>query len=203
MQHIPQPLLSKILEDPEYKTCARYGWHQHICEGRITFDHAVIFAGKQLQERWAIVPLCARGHNVDQFQDVGDHNPTISLWIALNRALPEDLARISKAFDYRREKERLNEKYGVWKQLHPDPKELAAQLAAPSRTAPVAFGMNYYISEEELKKVDIIVRFHREVLGVFMSRPVIISDMIDESFQAFHDDLKKVNPELYKLYFPE
>ncbi len=35
----------------------------HECEGRVHFDHAFTYAGKRINELWAILPLC-RKHNM-------------------------------------------------------------------------------------------------------------------------------------------
>lgn len=79
-----------MLLNPFYRTCARYSQQ---CEGRITFEHAVIYAGRQVQEEWAIIPLCAFHHAVDQFQDGGDLKKDLNLMIALMRATEEDFAK--------------------------------------------------------------------------------------------------------------
>lgn len=113
---IPKKLRKEMEIDPEYKVCMLYGHHGHICGGRITKEHTLIFAGKSYQARWSIISLCARGHAVDQYQDNHECNKELNLWIALNRALPEELQAISKAVDYSAMKTRLNGLYGVWSQ---------------------------------------------------------------------------------------
>lgn len=112
MNNIPARLKKEILADPEYKRCALYGYHE--CGGRITFEHALIYAGKQIQERWAIVPVCARGHEVDEYQDAGTMDKDMNRWVALNRATDEELRAISRATDYLRERDRLNTAYGPY-----------------------------------------------------------------------------------------
>ncbi len=114
MKAIPKKLKEQILNDPEYLVCAKYGYLGHVCHGRITLEHAVIYAHNQVQERWAIIPLCAYGHSVDYHQDGGDLNKEINLWIALNRATDDELFAVSKAIDYKRERTRLNQKYGTY-----------------------------------------------------------------------------------------
>ena len=59
MHPIPPKLRRELNEDPYYKTCARA---DESCQGRITFEHAVLYAGRQVQERWAIIPLCEWHH---------------------------------------------------------------------------------------------------------------------------------------------
>ena len=112
MNNIPTKLRNELVVDPEYKFCTRYGWHDHECDGRITWEHTLIYAGKQLQIRSFIIALCEFGHSVGRHQDGGDLNKQINLWIALNRATDQEILSLSKAINYGRERERLNEKYG-------------------------------------------------------------------------------------------
>lgn len=82
------------------------------CRGRLTKEHAIIFAGKQLQELWAILDICEFHHSVNLYQDTGDMNKEKHIWIALNRATDEELLRISKSTNYIQLRERLNKIYG-------------------------------------------------------------------------------------------
>lgn len=107
------PRVKKIIsEDPFYFQCARH--KEGTCSGRITLDHSFIYAGKQIDEHWAIIPTCAFHHAVDQFQDNGDLQREKQVWIGLNRATDEELLKYSKAIDYIALRERLNKKYGIW-----------------------------------------------------------------------------------------
>jgi len=112
MNNVPASLRGQLADDPEYKRCALRGYH--ACGGRITWEHAFVFAGKQIQLRWAIIPLCARGHGVDEWQDAGTLNKGMNQWCALNRATDEELKVISKATNYLRERKRLNDIYGEY-----------------------------------------------------------------------------------------
>lgn len=123
MTPIPPKLRKELAADPFYTVCARAGLHDHECGGRVTWEHAVIFAGKQVQARWAILPICAKGHEVDRYQDGGDLDKEVHLWIALNRATDEELRLISRAEDYRRKRDQLNLKYGFY--AHSAPREPA------------------------------------------------------------------------------
>ena len=93
----------------EKQVCCRVD--EGNCDGRLTKDHAIIFAGKQVQEDWAIVDACEFHHAVGKYQSGGDLNREKHIWIALNRATDEQLLRISKAINYLQLRERLNEKY--------------------------------------------------------------------------------------------
>lgn len=109
---MPAALRAEINADPEYLRCGLA--LPHTCKGRITREHAIKYAGKKVQEKWAIPPLCAAGHGVDEFQDAGTEVPKdMREWIAYNRASDEELLAFSKG-NYIRERDRLNQKYGVY-----------------------------------------------------------------------------------------
>lgn len=110
MRKIPESLRAEMANDPYYKRCARF--EEGNCSGRITWEHAIIYAGKQLNEKWAIIPICEYHHAVDNFQDRGNLNKEKHIWIALNRATDSELLAVSKAINYIRLRNTLNEKYG-------------------------------------------------------------------------------------------
>jgi len=112
MNNVPKKLRKELSGDPEYSRCALIGYHE--CGGRITWEHAIIFAAKQVQARWAIIPLCAAGQNVDQYQDSGRMDKKRNVWVALNRATGQELRSVSKSVDYVFERERLNAIYGPY-----------------------------------------------------------------------------------------
>lgn len=90
MRRIPKALLEDILSDPYYTKCARYS---SACAGRITLEHAIIVAGRQLDRKWSIIPLCERHHAVGQFMDSsGLLDKRENQRIAVARATPEELA---------------------------------------------------------------------------------------------------------------
>ena len=118
MNNVPAKLRNKWKQEDKdgvVRTCMRA--HEGNCQGRLTKEHAFIYAGKQLQEEWAILDICAFHHGVDRFQDGGDLNKEVHLWIALNRAPEARLRELSKANDYLGIKTRLNAKYGVYEVL--------------------------------------------------------------------------------------
>jgi hypothetical protein len=59
MRPIPENLKIEIADDPYYKHCAR---EDNLCSGRITWEHVWIYARKQINEKWAIIPLCWYHH---------------------------------------------------------------------------------------------------------------------------------------------
>lgn len=97
MRRIPQKLKEEILKDSYYKKCARL--NDGYCEGRITWEHAIIYSGRQLNEKWAIIPLCWKhhlGNGLDKDKNV---------CIALLRATEEELDKISKVINYKRKRD--------------------------------------------------------------------------------------------------
>lgn len=116
MNNIPSKLRKQLAVDPYYYTCARAGIDGHECHGRITWEHVIIYGGKQIQARWAILPLCAWAHAVDEFQDCGDLNKEVNTWIALNRATNQELQDISKAINYFHRLDYLNSIYGEYRE---------------------------------------------------------------------------------------
>lgn len=115
MTKIPTRVRVQIENDPNYKVCALIGHHGHVCGGRVTMEHALIYAGKQIQEKWAIVPICAKGQEVDQYQDAHTMNKDLNKWVALNQGSDDDFKMFPKAFPpYRQQREILNKKYGIW-----------------------------------------------------------------------------------------
>lgn len=108
MRPISPAVKAKLLEEPQ--VCLRAD--EGNCQGRITFEHAIIYAGRQLDEVFAILRICEYHHGVNRFQDGGDMNKEKHVWLALNRASDDELRKYSKAIDYIALRERLNKKYG-------------------------------------------------------------------------------------------
>lgn len=105
------PRVKKQLDsEPDVCALAQFGG----CAGRITREHAVIYAHRQLDEAWAIIKICARHHSVDEWQDRGLLDKEKNMWVALNRATDDELRAVSKAVNYIRERERLNKIYGQY-----------------------------------------------------------------------------------------
>lgn len=107
MRKIPEPVKRQLEAEPN--VCARR--NDSPCGGRITWEHAIIHAGKQLNEPWAIIKLCERHHAVNTYQDGGELDKERNIHIALNRATEDELRAISKATDYIALRDRLNAKY--------------------------------------------------------------------------------------------
>lgn len=108
-------LREEISGDPEYLRCAFSDMSHPAgdCAGRITREHAIIYAGRKIQERWAIIPCCAKHHAVDQFQDAGTIHKEMNVWVALNRATEADLSKYERS-SFKQQLRYLNGKYGVY-----------------------------------------------------------------------------------------
>lgn len=92
----------------------RLALHDHVCEGRITREHALIYAGSRIDEPWAIVLLCAKSHSVDEWQDCGILDKRKNEWIAINRMSATDMRRLSKV-NWSQKKAYLNSLFGKLK----------------------------------------------------------------------------------------
>lgn len=81
---MPTKLRAQIAADPRMQICARAGSE---CGGRITWEHAITYAGKQVQEAWAIIPLC-------WFHHLGPGlDKAWNIRFAMTRATPEDIEK--------------------------------------------------------------------------------------------------------------
>lgn len=117
MSVIPQRIRREMEADPEYRRCALLGLLPALigpCAGRITREHALYYSSKKVQEKYAIPPICAKHHGVDEYLDGGTASKEIRVWVALNRATEDELRSISKVINYTRERDRLNEIYGQY-----------------------------------------------------------------------------------------
>lgn len=106
MRRIPNRTKNKLKSEPD--VCAR---RNEKCAGFLTWEHAIIYAGRQLNEPWAIIKLCEYHHAVGMYQDGGDLDKTMNEKIALNRATDEELRAYSKATDLLAKRDYLNENY--------------------------------------------------------------------------------------------
>ncbi len=104
-----------MLADQEYHFCMRQAFfNDHICNGRLTLEHAFIHAGKQINEKWAIISICAWAHDVDEWQDAGNLDKDKNQYIALARATPEELEKYKKT-NWEQLYNYLIGKYGIQK----------------------------------------------------------------------------------------
>ncbi len=95
-----------MANDPYYKKCAVTG----TTSEKIDWHHNLIFAGRQVNERWCIIPLAKSVHDkIERYKDKVD-------WIMLNRATDEELERYSKVINLKDKRDRLNKTYGNYSQ---------------------------------------------------------------------------------------
>ncbi len=101
---ISQNTLQLILSDYFYKKCC-------LCNNNhVTLHHNLIFGGQQVDEPWAILPLCPTHHLHADRKDIREKLN----WIMLNRATDEILVEYSKAVNLVSMRNYLNEKYGEY-----------------------------------------------------------------------------------------
>lgn len=113
MNNMPITLRKQLSSDDFYKKCALRNHGE--CGGPISWEHSLYFGGRQLQEYFAIVPLCHRHHGIGIWMDAGTLDKDKNIWVALNRATDEEIQKISKVINYFRVRDNLNEKYGIYK----------------------------------------------------------------------------------------
>lgn len=110
MTKIPTKLRAQLAEDPFYQTCCISG-DKSARGDRVEWHHNLIFGGKQVQARFAILPLKKSLH----LRAGWDKDLRAQLdWIMWNRATPEEIKQYSKAVDYGSYLAALNCTYGVW-----------------------------------------------------------------------------------------
>ena len=91
---IPLKLRKEMSEDPYYYRCAR---EDGTCKGRITWEHALLYANKRVQEKFAIIPICEYHHGLGKYWNKEGFNKEINELIALSRATEEDFNKYPKA----------------------------------------------------------------------------------------------------------
>lgn len=85
--------LPQVFEEisQERPFCERQAlFRDHLCQGRSTMEHAIIYAGRQLNEKWSIIRLCYWSHLGPGL------NKRINEWIALQHATEADLKKYPK-----------------------------------------------------------------------------------------------------------
>lgn len=82
----PPEVLAEAMSHPLSGQCwRRLALHDHECRGRLTWEHALLHAGKRVNEVWALVRICEYAHSLGQYMDTGILNKGINKWIALSR----------------------------------------------------------------------------------------------------------------------
>lgn len=86
MRPIPSSLRDEMAKDPYYKKCCMGG------HGKIDWHHNFIHGGRQINEKWCILPLSRSIHEIANRKDIKEELDRIML----RRATKEDLARYPK-----------------------------------------------------------------------------------------------------------
>lgn len=107
MNNIPTKLREELTSDPQYQLCIYHNSH-HGPHMKIEWHHNLIFAGRQVQEKWCILPVCVDVHLQANNTEVRQQMD----WIMLSRATLEELRRYSKAVDLVARRKQLNKIYG-------------------------------------------------------------------------------------------
>jgi hypothetical protein len=106
MNNIPPKLRKEIERDLYYRYCCITGMPATMV--KIEWHHNFIYAGRQVQEKWCILPVDKELHKKLK----GDMDLRGRLdWIMLNRATEEELNKYKRAGLFEK-RERLNKKYG-------------------------------------------------------------------------------------------
>lgn len=80
-----------MAKDPFWKDCVVSSLGG--CEGKIDFHHMWIYAGRQINEKWAILPACRHHHDLVN-RDIMVRD--MFKWVSLRLATPEDLKKYPK-----------------------------------------------------------------------------------------------------------
>jgi len=102
---IPDAVRDELSKSDFMKVCCFCGndkpqWH-----------HNLIHGGRQVQEVWAILPLCKSCHdqvNIKSFRRLAD-------WVMWNRAPHEAIDKYSNVLNYKAHKEHLNSMFGEFR----------------------------------------------------------------------------------------
>lgn len=105
MRPIPLSLRKKIAVRPFMGQCVYKTLHENIwnalgilpcaCKGKVEWEHVFSYGKHQINEIWAIIPVCTYHHRGDGL------NKRIHEWIALERADIDDLEIRMPRFDWR------------------------------------------------------------------------------------------------------
>lgn len=109
MSKIPKKLLAELLADPFYQRCAVSGDFS-TKKDSIEFHHNLIFGGKQVQAKFAILPIKRSLH-------LKANNKRLKAqldWVMWNRATEEEIRHYSKAIDQGFYLATLNMVFGVY-----------------------------------------------------------------------------------------
>ena len=85
----------------------------HECGGRITWEHALYYKGQRINEKYAIIPCCAKAHGVDFYQDSKNELPKKQReWVALNLINIDEYKIKYPKYNWEQRKKYLNYLFG-------------------------------------------------------------------------------------------
>lgn len=93
MRKIPDELREDMANDPFYKSCCVAN---EYCRGKIEWHHNLIYAGRQVNEKWCILPVCHWHHEHEKEKFIGDKLD----YIMLGRVTDEVLSNYCKAVNW-------------------------------------------------------------------------------------------------------
>lgn len=107
MRPIPKKLREELSNDPYYKKCCITGL------GDVEWHHNLIFAGRQVNQKFCILPLNKEVHrNIVKYKERCD-------WIMWNRANYRQRDEYGKAINVHTRYAQLNKKYGEYRESDP------------------------------------------------------------------------------------
>lgn len=105
MNNIPTKLRKELSLDPNMHRCMRANDKDEDgrkeCMGRVTYEHCWMYAGRQIQEKFAIIPLCIHHHLGSGL------NKKKNRWYSINKMSSEDEKKYPK-INWKRERIILN-----------------------------------------------------------------------------------------------
>lgn len=199
MKHTPTvipPTLRKEMDaDPFYKVCALAIIPGHTCEGRITREHAIIYGGEKVQKRWAIIPLCARAHEVDQFQDAHTMKKELHVWVALNRASIHDLKDMcgeqmfttigpfQKTYPWLQKALALEARFGPYSEEDAITRYVPPKVE-PHATVGTSAVFSMVFTKEQEKMIKACISFYADELDMLFTKPQMVDKMIRAAYEA-------------------
>ena len=108
MNHMPMRLRAELERDPFMSLCIHrhYNYKVIACSGGVPeWHHVWRYAGRQIQERFAVVPVCCELHRNEQ------RDRDFIRWVSLNKASEEELARYPR-IDWAVIRANLDETFG-------------------------------------------------------------------------------------------
>lgn len=112
MRPIPEKHKIIIDSDPYFERCCLTGYHKS--QVKIDIHHAWDYAGRQINELWAYMPIWNRKHNYNGDPDAvhrSQETKEYVQYLSLLRATPEDLAKYPKK-NWQQIRIYLEKKYG-------------------------------------------------------------------------------------------